>query len=141
MTTPLAVREKIVSAYKMDLGSQSELAEVFNLNERTVRRFIQKDRQGDLTPKKGTGRRPSIDEDGLSTLEAIVLNEPDKTLSEYCSIFESIVGIFVSLPVMCRALKKLNLRRKKKSFYAQEQDRPDVKKKRGFYIQPGRNES
>ncbi len=131
--TPLAVRERVVSAYERELGSQSELAEVFNLNERTVRRFIQKDRQGDLTPKKGTGRPPSIDMEGLNTLEAIVENEPDKILSEYCSIFEKITGIFVSVPVMCRALKKLNLRRKKKSFYAQEQDRPDVKKKTGFY--------
>lgn len=109
--TPLAVRERVVSAYKRELGSQSELAEVFNLNERTVRHFIQKDRQGDLAPKKGTGRPPSIDDDGLNTLEAMVANEPDKTLSEYCHIFEEVTGIFVSLPVMCRALKKLNLRR------------------------------
>ena len=133
---PLAVREKVVSAYERELGSQSELAEVFNLHERTVRRFIRKNRDGDLPPKKGSGRPPSIKEDGLNTIDSIVEKDPDKTLSEYCSIFGEMTGIFVSVPVMCRALQKLNLKRKKKSFYAQEQDRPDVKKKRRFHSQP-----
>lgn len=130
---PLAVREKIVSAYTRELASQSELAEMFNLHERTVRRFIHKDRKGDLNPKKRIGRSPMIGVFELKKIEAMVELEPDKTLSEYCVIFEEISGISVSVPVMCKTLKKLNLRRKKKSFYAQEQERSDVKKKTRFY--------
>ncbi|HET7115096.1 MAG TPA: hypothetical protein VFI29_01310 [Hanamia sp.] len=86
-----------------------------------------------MIPKKQTGRPGSIDHEGLNILKVIVLREPDKILSEYCDLFEKETDIFISLPVMCRALKKLKLRRKKKSFYAQEQDRPDVKKKTRFY--------
>jgi transposase len=130
---PLAVREKIVSAYARELGSQSELAEMFDLHERTVRRFIHKDRKGNLKPKRRTGRLPMIGVSELKKIESMVELDPDKTLSEYCIIFKENSGIFVSVPVMCKTLKKLNLRRKKKSFYAQEQERPDVKKKTRFY--------
>lgn len=125
----LEVREKIVSAYKRGLGTQEEIADMFDVTRRTVSSFINKALNDDLNPKKQTGRPGSIDHEGLNILKDIVLHEPDKTLSEYCVFFEEETDIFISRPVMCRALKKLKLRRKKKSFYAQEQGRPDVKKK------------
>ena len=135
MTTPISldVRKKIIAAYEKGLGTQEEIARIFGTTRRTVTRSVRKANEDNLAPKSPPGRLASIDEEGLLLLKKIVLSKPDKTLSEYCAIFEDEMGIYISLPVMCRALKKLNLRRKKKSFYAQEQDRPDVKKKRRLY--------
>ena len=68
-------------------------------------------------------------------MKKVALSHPDKTLAEYCELYEEKTNIKVSVPVMCRALKQLNLRRKKKSFYAAEQDRHDVKKKEKTLLQ------
>jgi hypothetical protein len=43
-------------------------------------------------------------------------------------LIEQKLGIVVSEPTMCRVCQALDLQRKKKSYYASEQDREDVKK-------------
>ena len=126
----IEVREKIVQAYNNNIGTQSYIAKIFGVTCRTVNKLINLSINNNLAPKKPTGRPPFINKEGLSILKKIVLLHPDKTLDEYSNLFKKSTGIHVSIPVMCRALKKLNLRRKKKSFYAQEQEREDVKKKR-----------
>lgn len=125
----LEIRNKIVEAYQKGVGTQAYIAEIFGTTRRTVNKLINMALTGNLAPKKQTGRPSSIDHEGLEVLKDIVLSQPDKTLAEYCELYEEEIGVEISVPVMCRALKQLNLRRKKKSFYAQEQDRPDVKKK------------
>ena len=50
-------------------------------------------------------------------------------LAALCEKYFKRRKITVSTSMMCRALKKMNLRRKKKSLYAAEQERKDVKKK------------
>lgn len=136
---PVAVRKKIVSAYEKGKMTQVQIAEIFDTTNITVCRFVQRSRKGDdLAVKKGTGRPSPMNEEGLKKLKEIVLSEPDKTLMEYCSLFEKKTGIYISRSAMDRFIKKLNFRRKKKSLYAQEQDRPDVKKKRRLYVRIGK---
>lgn len=129
----LSVREKIVEAYQKGIGTQSYIADIFGTTRRTVNKLVNLALVDDLAPKKQTGRPASIEHKGMKVLKKMVLSEPDKTLAEYCELYEEETDVHISVPVMCRALKQLNLRRKKKSFYAAEQDRPDVKKKRKFY--------
>ena len=131
---PVEVRKKIVSAYEKGTRTQVEIAEIFDTTNRTVCRFVKKSRNGEgLAIKERSGRPSPMNKEGLATLKDIVLSKPDKTIIEYCSLFQKKTGIYVSRSAMGRFLKKLNLRRKKKSFYAQEQDRPDVKKKRRLH--------
>jgi len=66
-------------------------------------------------PPRG-GRKPSITEEILSQIEALVLETPDMTLQE----IKDELGLTVALSVICDAInKKLNLRYKKKRFSTQ----------------------
>ena len=67
-----------------------------------------------IEPKPPTGgRKPSITDEILSQIEAVVIETPDMTLQE----IKDELGISVSRSVICDAInKKLNLRYKKNSF-------------------------
>lgn len=132
---PVEVRKKIVSVYEKKKMTQAEIAEAFDTTDRTVCRFVSKVRSGEgLAVKKQTGRPSYMNPDRLVILKNIVLEQPDKTLIEYCNLFQEKTSVSVSRSSMDRFLKILNLGRKKKSLYAQEQDRLDVKKKRRLYV-------
>lgn len=132
---PVEVRKKIVSVYEKRKMTQAQIADAFDITDRTVNRFVRKSKSGEgLAIKKRTGRPSYMTYDHFAILKNIVLDQPDKTLIEYCDLFQKKTSISVSRSSMDRFLKKLNLRRKKKSLYAQEQDRPDVKKKRRLYV-------
>jgi len=132
---PVEVRKKIVSVYGKGKMTQAQVAEAFDTTSRTVNRFLRKSKSGEgLAIKKRTGRPSYMDCISFETLKNIIIDQPDKTLIEYCELFNKKTGISTSRSSMDRFLKKLNLRRKKKSLYAQEQDRIDVKKKKRFYV-------
>ena len=75
---------------------------------------------GSVEPKPHTGgRKPTIDEECLLRIEALVLETPDITLQE----IKDALGLTISISIICDALnKKLNLRLKKNSIrYRTEQ--------------------
>jgi len=75
---------------------------------------------GSVAAKPHTGgKKPTINEDMLLQIEAIVLETPDITLQE----IKDALGLTISLSIICDAInKKLNLRYKKNSFrYRTEQ--------------------
>lgn len=132
---PVEVRKKIVSIYDKGKMTQAQVAEAFYTTGRTVNRFLRKSKSGEgLAIKKRTGCPSYMDCISFETLKNIIIDQPDKTLIEYCELFNKKTGISTSRSSMDRFLKKLNLRRKKKSLYAQEKDRIDVKKKKRFYV-------
>jgi putative transposase len=133
------LREAIVGAYNRSESTIAETAILFGISERTVNKYLRLEREnGDLTPGKSTGRPGKITDVHDKTILKIVKSSPDKTLSEYCDEFYERTGIIVGTTIMFRAFEKLNIRRKKKSYYASEQDRPDVKKKTRLHIDNGR---
>ena len=69
---------------------------------------------GSVEPKPHTGgRKPTIDEEMLMQIEALVLETPDITLQE----IKDALGLTISLSIICDAInKKLNLRYKKNAF-------------------------
>lgn len=130
------LREKIVDAYNKGLGSFQYIADVFSVSKGVVKKYVRLFRNNlDLTPGKSTGRTPIIAEQELSIINEIVINDTDKTLEEYCEILNKKTGVLIGKSSMERAFKKLKITRKKKSYYAQEQERPDVKKKRDDFIE------
>ena len=88
------------------------------------------ERNGHIYPVRPPGNSSTLNDDDYPIIKKIVFENPDLSLSEYATkIAEETGKKELSTPTICRLLKKLDLRRKKKSKYAEERDRKDVKKK------------
>ncbi len=107
----LEVRERIVEAYERGEHTQGELAEVFGVSERTVRRlWRQWCEQGALAPSKMGGYRPpAIRSEALKRLRQAVQERPDATLAE----LRKACRVECSLVTVHNTLKRLGYRRKK----------------------------
>ena len=74
----------------------------------------------------GGGVEPTLDHDALERLRKLVEEAPDATLEA----LKQKMGVSGSRMIICRALKKLGLPRKKKSKHASERDTPGVQEER-----------
>jgi transposase len=133
MPSPYSIdlRERAVAAYHNGEDTQEEIAETFAISLSSLRCYLRLEKEGsDLAPKIHYQRGPHqvIDKEGLQTVMELVQQFPDATLAELCASYRKCHRKKVSQSMMHRALKKLNLRRKKKSLYAKEQEREEVKK-------------
>jgi len=118
MARPLSkeIREKIVNAYKRGVGTINKVASIFEIQPRTVAKYLQIDRDtGDLTPKSRPGRTPILNEKNLAIIKSIIMSNSDGTLQEYCDAFKKKTGIQVTFVTIHNACKKLNIRRKKRA--------------------------
>jgi transposase len=128
----LDLRERAINAYEKGEGTQEEIASLFTISLSTFRNwFVRLRDKGELKPKKheSRGRKNYIDEAGLAFIKALVKDKPDILISEIRALYKKTFKIKVSQSMVSRAFKALDLRRKKKSQYALEQEREDVKKK------------
>ena len=133
MPAPYSIdlRRKAVLAYEEGEGTQQEIAQQFGIGLRTLKEWIfLKKKTGDVQTKEHIhrGQLPIIDDKGLSFIKRIVENKPDILILNIQELYLKRFKTDVAQSMVSRALKKLNLRRKKKSEYAMEQDRFDVKK-------------
>lgn len=125
------LRRKSVSAYKNGEGTQKQIAKRFSIGLRTLQEWLElQDETGDLRPREpiSRGRACIINDKRLSFIKTEVEKRPDILVSEIIELLKKKFRIKVSISMVSRALSKLHLRRKKKSVYAQEQERSDVKK-------------
>jgi transposase len=122
------LRERILNAVDNREGSRRKLAARFCVNVSTITRWLQLRRQtGSADPRPhGGGTAPTLDQDGLERLRALVQEHPDATLEA----LKQSLGITGSIMIISRGLHKLDITRKKKSLHATEQDRPEVQKAR-----------
>ena len=126
---PIELRDKAVQAYLKGKGTQEEIASIFGIGLSSLRRYLkQYEESGDLAAKPHPGRPPMLGTEDLQSIKQWIEATPDIELKELCALVERELGKVVSEPTMCRACQALDLRRKKKSYYANEQDRKDVKK-------------
>lgn len=128
----LDLRQKAVSAYENGEGTQEEIASRFSIGLRTLQEWlVLKKETSSLEPKEYIycGRKPIIGEKELLFVKKLVEEKPDILIIEIRSLYKKKFKVEVAQSMVSRALKKLNLRRKKKSIYAHEQEREDVKKK------------
>lgn len=124
------LRWKAIQAYENKEGNQREIAERFKLSLRSFERYLRRYKEtGGVSPILDQGgRRSTIDEKGLDEIKKIIKLKPDMTLQELCEHHTKKSKKKVGISVMHRTVKKLGFRRKKKSHYALEQERPDIKK-------------
>lgn len=72
------------------------------------------------------GSKPKLDKEQLEEIRQAVTENPDITLSEIKDKF----NLPVTTECIRQKLHEMGFRRKKKSLYAQERERPDVVQKR-----------
>jgi len=127
------LRQKIVDAYKNGEGSFRAIAKRFSVSLHFVwSLWVRYQETGSVDPKPHAGGYPAtINDQGLKVLRKLVQQHNDATLAELRDLFVHKTGLEVSVSAISRALKKLNITRKKKTFHAIERDRkPEVQKKR-----------
>jgi len=127
----LDLRKKAVLACEEGDGTQKEIAEQFGIGYRTLKGWLfLKKITGDVKQKEHIhrGPLPIIDDKGLSFIKRLVEKKPDIIITELRELYKNKFKIEVAIGTMSNALSKLNLRRKKKSEYALEQERVDIKK-------------
>jgi transposase len=122
------LRERIVEAVDNHEGSRRAIARRFQVDVSCITRLLQLRRQtGSLQPRPhGGGKAPALDQDGLERLRGLVQERPDATLEQ----LRQYLDLSGSIMIVWRGLEKLDITRKKKDRHADEQDRPDVQKKR-----------
>ena len=108
-------REKIVNAYEHGDTSIRKLATRFDVSKGLVQKLLkQKQMVGQIAPRKQGGSMKSTLHASQTQLAEMVEKYPDITLAEYCEYWEETHQQRVSTSMMCRALQKQNLTRKKR---------------------------
>jgi transposase len=113
------LREKVVSTYHSGNISVRKLAVSFGVGKAFVQKMLrQQKEEGHVNPGKQGTKKKAVLADFSERLISLVEKHPDATLSEYCEYWLELHHQVVSKSMMCRALQKLNLTRKKKRFGA-----------------------
>ena len=110
------LRERVLRACRRHDGSRHAIARRFQVGESTLyewQRAEREDGRRAAKPHRG-GPAPIVDLEGEQVLRALVAEDTDATLAEYARGFAERTGKTISTPVVCQALKRLNLRRKKR---------------------------
>jgi len=108
-------REKIVRAAQEEGSSIRKTAQRFMVDKNLVQKLLKQQRtQGHVIPGRQGGSMTSPVMQYKDQLIAIYEKNNDATLAEYCELLANETGKWVSVPTMCRTLRKLELIRKKK---------------------------
>lgn len=129
------LRKKAVEAYARGEGSQAAIARRFSISLSSFKSYWKRyEKTGSANFIVGNKGRPSSIRGKASEarLLKLVSKHPDATLAELCDLYNAYKSCTKKVipMVMFRALKRLGIKRKKKSHYASEQDRPDIQEKR-----------
>jgi transposase len=109
----LDLRERIVRAVE-DGTSQVEVARLFHVGERSVKRYVHQWRMsGTLVASPRPGKRPAIGPDRYPAVLAQLNARPDATLAEHCEQWHEATGMAVSPGTWCRLERRVGWTHKK----------------------------
>jgi transposase len=136
------VRQKILRACERPLGSQRRIADVFGVSLAFVEKVLRQHRTtGDIAPKPHAGgQKPRLDPAAQAVERRLVADHPDATLEEVCTRVAADRGVRVSVPTMCRVLRRLGLPRNKSRSTRWNATRP-ASNRRGRSINSGSRRS
>lgn len=107
------LRERIVRAVG-DGGCTEEVADRFEVHPRTVRRYLTlRRKQGNLAPKPRRGRLPKLTPEQQEAFREQLKAYPTLTYPERAELFYQERGVRLSIPTVCRWVKRLRYSRKK----------------------------
>lgn len=106
----------------------TEVARIFGINRGSVYDIVNQYKEtGSLEIRTSQrGRKPELTKEQLEEIRQAVIENPDITLLEIKEKFD----LPVTTECIRQKLHEMGFRRKKKSLYAQERERPDVVQKR-----------
>ena len=111
------IRKKVINAIEIDKQSKPDIAKRFAVSYsfvHTLWRHYQE--TGTIKAKKVGGHvAPKVDEAGGLEIKSWLIKEPDLTLNDLCDRYAEHFDISMGKSSMDRALKRMNLRYKKKS--------------------------
>ena len=112
----LDLRERVAAACDEGSRSQPEIAEDFGVSLSFVTKLLARRRlTGSVAAKPHAGGFASaVDAGAEQVLRTLVREDPDATLSELGDALAERRGVRRSTPVICRALRRLGLPRKKR---------------------------
>ena len=108
------LRERVLAACEAGGGSQAEVAQRFQVGERTLSRWLQAARSEGRRGPKMPARGRALLGGEASVLAGLVDEQNDATLAQYAERLAARTGVRRSLASVCRALKSLGLVRKKR---------------------------
>ena len=110
------LREKIVEAYKAGGITQRELAARFRVSLFFVIKLLGLERRGEglQVKPRGRNRKPLLNAEMQQFIESELTRQNDLTLPELCERVAMEFDVRVSTATMCRALKRMNYKRKKR---------------------------
>jgi transposase len=114
MALSVDLRERVLAAHERREGSQRVLAERFGIAVGTGNGWLRQAREGRRAPLRRRGGPAALGGAGPEVLTALAAERPDATLAEYAAMLAERVGRRFSPAVLCRALRRAGLRRKKK---------------------------
>ena len=114
MALSVDLRERVLAAHERREGSQRVLAERFGVAVGTVNGWLRQVREGRRAPLRRRGGPAALGGAGPEVLSALVAERPDATLAEYAAMLAERVGRRFSPSLLCRALRRAGLRRKKR---------------------------
>ena len=122
------LRKRLLDAGDDREGSRRKLAARSSVDTSTITKPLQLRREtGSFGPRPhGGGVEPTLDRDALERPRELVEETPDATLEA----LKRKPGVSGSRMIICRALRKLGLPRKKKSEHASERDTHGVREER-----------
>jgi transposase len=112
----LDLRQKIIDAHAEGNLSQRQLAKQFRVALSFIEKLVKQYRQTDsIGPKQRTQQTPTkLNASQLATLEELVRQNNDATLSELRILLHEQTGVWIGISTVDRMLKKLNITFKKK---------------------------
>lgn len=112
----LDLRERVAAACDEGSRSQPEVAEDFGVSLSFVTKLLARRKlAGSVAAKPHAGGFASaVDAKAEAALRALVRERPDATLAELADSLAERGGVRRSTPVICRALRRLGLPRKKR---------------------------
>jgi transposase len=114
----LDLRERVLAACDEGDLTRQEVAEDFVVSRSFVQKLLRRRADGaPLGPRpRSGGAAPLLAEAELGRLRELVREKPDRTLAELRSALHESGGPRVSVPTVCRAMKKLGLPLKKRRY-------------------------
>src|SRR5437764_15199108 len=109
------LRDRVLRACERGGLRRARVAALFGVGESTLYRWQQTWRvegRREAKPHAG-GPAPRLDEAALDELKELVAERNDRTLAEYAAPLRERAGVAAGGPTVCRALRKLGLRRNK----------------------------
>jgi len=108
----LDIRQRIVRAVQAG-HPKAEVAKVFEVDRRTINRYLRLDAAGELSPNPIPGRPRAITADQQADLERQLPLHPAETLAEHCQRWAARHEVTVGVATMSRMIARLGWTRKK----------------------------